>query len=85
MLARVTYTRRADMAWHLDCQKLTCPCCAHVVLHFVILAIKLPVPGATAKDGRPSGYTKHTNHSYIYTSPTHPLASFQNSLGCALL
>ena len=39
-----------------------------------------------AKDGRP--HTQHNNHSsatITFTKPTHPLASFQNGLGCTLL
>ena len=51
-----------------------------------VLGVPLGFASVFAKDGRL--YTKHTNHSFntaTFTSPTHPLASFQHGLGCTLL
>ena len=47
-----------------------------------VWGVPLGFASVFAKDGRL--YTKHTNHSVqtaIFTSSTHPLASFQNGLG----
>jgi len=72
----------------------TCPCSARLVLcsHFVNLAIKMPVPGvllgfvsAAGKDGRPYTNIPTTHLQYSQNTPKHPLASFQNGLGCTLL
>jgi len=72
----------------------TCPCSALLVLysHFVILAIKMPVPGvrlgfasAAAKDGRPYTNIPTTHLTTETQPPAHPLASLQNGLGCTLL
>jgi len=72
----------------------TCPCSDHLVLrsHFVILAIKMPVPGvllgfvsAAIQDGRPYTNIPTTHLQYSQNTPKHPLASFQTGLGCTLL
>jgi len=72
---------------------LPMPCTVLYLEPFVvILAIKMPVrhvpPGfvsAAAKDGRPYTNIPTTHLSKTTQTPTHPLASLQNGLGCTLL